>query len=218
MRRNVLNPPPRFSTGAAGVMSVVSLLADLPVYLPGQADRLLAWLPADRPIARAVYDANVLIRTTFAKTMAPGYTIGLMPGDENSLGAPGYAWLIGPGCAERHCQLAVHLFPPLEPPPAFDAPSFIGSRQKVYGPVEGAFMVKTGRVEPTGVTVLDQPPFERLLAFSAAPPEGMFVYLAPKAGRNPVLLILRQGQPLYFITPGEEAAAEIAAPERIPKN
>ena len=44
---------------------------------------------------------------------------------------------------------------------------------------------------------------------SAELPDWAFLYLAPKAGRNPVPLILNQGQPLYFIKPGEEAAAGV---------
>jgi len=191
---NVLNPPPGVSWQAAGAISVVSLLMP-PAVVPGQADDILLWLPTSvgASSAEAVAKAGAILRHAYLDTIGRGY---------NAVDAGnGRLWLEGPDCPPQTCRFHVGAGHPASLPlPVVKAPAFLKQYDTVYGKIGGGFQAGTGSAFKLNQVRLDNPSLAEITAFSQALPDWVFIYLAPKSGRNSVPLVLNQGEQEWFVT------------------
>ena len=196
---NVLNPPPGVSWQAAGAMSALSLLIP-PDVVPGQADDILLWIPTSvgASSAEAVAKAGAILRRAYLDTIGRGY---------NAVDAGnGRLWLEGPDCPPQTCRFHVGAGHPASLPlPVVKAPAFLRQYDTVYGKIGGGFQAGTGSALKLNQVRLDNPSLADITAFSQALPDWVFIYLAPKSGRNSVPLVLNQGEPEGFVTPAGAA-------------
>jgi hypothetical protein len=217
---NVLNPPPGIGLGLAGTVSVVSLLLPDPKH-PAALDHTLVWLPAvpGESLETALAKADASYTAASLRAFTPQDK--LVTTTEQPLLGPAYeaTWRVGPGCPRDRCEVLTNLLRqwakqrgPLE---VVQAPRFLTRQSPVWGRTEWRDSA-TVNIAHSALGMSDSlPAMQRL---SAELPDWVFLYLAPKTGRNPVPLILTQGQPLYFIKPGEEAAAGMVVSAAVKAN
>jgi hypothetical protein len=196
---NALNPPPGITPAVGAGFSVLSLLTSLPTYTPGQMDQVYVWAPVELGATSEQTLAAVFDRVcqTYAAAISPGYRLA-QNGAHCGLDS---AWLEGPGCNQQTCALW-RTSTPASNHPVIDPPAVIRHPGKIYAPWRLAIAVIHPPGHPPPPPALANPSLGQWRAFSQTLPEWMAVYLAPKAGRNGVPLVLYRGETLAFVQPG----------------
>jgi hypothetical protein len=201
---HAINPPINVSANTAAAMGAGFFVLDMldsAIYKPGTSDRVWMWVPislANSP-ASAISQALDQVERGWATSIGNGYHITVITKQESERTFR----IKGNGCLSGECVLNISTWPrAIQHLKAQNAPSFIYTTQNVYNPVS-VFTIVPNK-SPVNWAQLT---FDQIRSFSAALPEWVAIYLAPKKGRNAIPVILQKGDPLYFVKPGSNTSS-----------